>query len=178
MSNSNAYFGHMKKSLFVLLSILMYSCSGIEKESTDISTSYENGLYLILDEFPEKEDVTDWKNTVEFSLDFLEGNREGQPLYLQLDTSDFVPLDLAVEPHGITQPDKRINLMITLTEAAGEKLAEFTEDHIMDRVAIVIGGKAVTKHKVRSKIDSGKLQITRCTDNACEHLLVELKKKS
>lgn len=64
--------------------------------------------------------------------------------------------------------------MLTLTEGASERLADFTEVHINHRIALVIAGDAVTIHKVRTRIEGGKLQITRCTDNACSFLFVAL----
>lgn len=149
--------------------VVMASCGPMDK-----TAAIPNGIYLILHE--EASFTNQHGLTVPFSTDFLEGNEEGQPTDLVIDTSEFVPLDLKHEPEGLVQPDKRIHLLLTLSDIATEDLAEFTGKHLGRHIAIVIGGKAVTMHKVRSKIDSGKLQITRCTDNACEHLLVELKK--
>jgi hypothetical protein len=45
----------------------------------------------------------------------------------------------------------------------------------MERAVLVVDGEALTLHKIREAITSGKLQITRCNDNACERLLVKLK---
>ena len=39
----------------------------------------------------------------------------------------------------------------------------------------MINGQAVTLHIIRMPITEGKLQVTRCTDHACEKLLVALK---
>ena len=85
-----------------------------------------------------------------------------------------MPLALAEKPKGIEQEDQRINLLLTLTGTASEELADFTEKHLDKRIAMVIGGKAFTKHKIRSRIEGGKIQITRCTDNACKFLYMEL----
>lgn len=113
---------------------------------------------------------------IPFSHDFLDENEEGQPVMLEVGTSEFVALELAEEPEGIEQPDKRINLMLTLSDNATEQLANFTEKNLDRHVAIVIGGKAVTIHKIRTRIEGGKMQITRCTDNACKYLLLDLQK--
>ena len=64
--------------------------------------------------------------------------------------------------------------MLTLTDSAKDRLANFTGDHINDWVALVIDGNAVTMHKIRERIEDGRLQITRCTDNACAMLFVAL----
>lgn len=157
----------LKHVVFIFISMFILACGSKEEK-------IENGLYLILNEYAEV--PTDASATVmAYSHDFLEGNAAGQPTFLEIDTSEFVRLDLAHDPEGVEQADKRINLMITLTDEASEQLADFTEKHIKGTVAIVIGGKAVTKHKVRSRIEGGKLQISRCTDNACKFLLLELK---
>ena len=162
---------------FIVAGAMLMSCSPSQQSNNAKDGAYtlQNGLYLLLNEYEEHPGKAVKGPIVEFSHDFLEGNTAGQPLYLEIDTTELVRLDLKHAPEGVEQEDKRINLFITLTEGASTKLAQFTEKHIGNKVAIVIGGKAVTKHKVRSKIDGGRLQITRCTDNACEHLLLELK---
>lgn len=133
-------------------------------------------MYLVLNEYSDTSLISETNDfVIPYSHDFLDPNETGQPLMLAIDTSDYVPLDLATEPDSIQQPDKRINLMLTLTNSAKTKLADFTEKNLNKRVAMVIGGKAVTIHKVRTRIEGGQLQITRCTDNACEFLYLELK---
>lgn len=141
------------------------------------STTYviEDGLYLILNAYSDSTFMPGKGVVIPFNHDFLDENKKGQPLLLEIDTTEFVKLELAREPQGVEQPDKRINLVLTLSDAAKIQLADFTAKNLKKKVAIVIGGQAVTMHKVREKIDSGKLQITRCTDDACEYLLLELK---
>jgi hypothetical protein len=41
---------------------------------------------------------------------------------------------------------------------------------------MVVDGEIVTVHKIRSIITGGKVQITRCTDNACEVIRSKLVK--
>lgn len=140
------------------------------------NSTVEDGFYLILNT---SEDSSIYENAtnqvISFSHDFLEGNREGQPIYIEIDTAQYVPLHLSKAPKGVEQKDKRINLFLNMTEHSGQQLEEFTAQHVNQKTCIVVGGKAVTMHKIREKITGGKLQITRCTDNACKHLLVELK---
>lgn len=106
---------------------------------------------------------------------FLDGDSAKEPASVWIDTTDYVPLELAAAPDSVRQPDERIHLLLSLSDKAAAKLAEFTEQHLDEQVAIVVGGEVVTMHKVREKIDGGKLQITRCTDNACEYLYMELR---
>ncbi len=64
--------------------------------------------------------------------------------------------------------------MLNLTEEAKEQLKVFTTKHLKRLTTIVVGGEALTKHQIKNVIDGGYLQITRCTDNACELLYVQL----
>ena len=172
-----------KFSLLVLLIfITLCSCNTSDsklenkaEEAISNEVKIKNGIYLILNEYTDSSNIESANVIIPFSFDFLDSNTVDQPLLLEIDTAEFVRLDLAEEPSGVEQKDKRINLMLTLSNEARVQLADFTEKHLKERVAIVIGGKAVTKHKVRERIDGGRLQITRCTDNACKYLLVELK---
>ncbi len=100
----------------------------------------------------------------------MDDNKEGQPIFLEVLTEEFVPLSLVKAPQSIEQEDLRINLLLNMTDSSGLILAEFTEKYLNKKTCIVIGGKAVTMHK----ITDGRLQISRCTDNACKYLLLEL----
>ena len=114
---------------------------------------------------------------IKYSHRFIESTLD-DPDYIVIDTTDFVPLDLKMPPDSTSkmmgQPEQML-LMITLTDEAAIKMENFTGKNIDKKVAIVIGGEAVTIHKIREKITGGKLQITRCTDNACKFLFLELK---
>ena len=154
--------------------IILNSCSGTDNTTSSQMTKVADGIYLVLNEYNDSLMTPDDMILVPYSHDFLDSN-EDEPDFLEIDTTDFVSLELATEPEGVEQPDQRLHLLLTLNAVAAERLADFTEKNLNKRVAIVIGGKAVTMHKVRSRIEGGKLQITRCTDNACEHLLLELK---
>ncbi len=166
--------------ILIISALLLIMWSGFQHNTTTVNPQsaplVANGLYLILNEYTEATYATKNGVIIPYSHDFLDENKKGQPLLLEIDTSAFVRLELAQQPEEVVQPDERINLLLTLSGAAKKDLADFTSKNLNGKVAIVIGGKAVTMHKVREKIDSGKLQISRCTDNACEYLLLELNK--
>lgn len=170
------------KYLVIFSSLVFGSClndtNKLEQDNlSNKEASIKNGIYLILNEYADSLALKNPKGLViPFSHSFLDSNTKDQPLWLEIDTTEYVSLELAEKPNGEEQADKRINLTLTLTDKAKAQLADFTGRHVMDRVAIVIGGQAVTKHKVRERIDGGRLQIVRCTDNACQYLLMELKK--
>jgi len=65
-------------------------------------------------------------------------------------------------------------LSVSLARKNVERTEAFTRAHLGGKVAMVIDGEIVTLHKIRSVITGGKLQITRCTDNACEVIRAKL----
>ncbi len=139
------------------------------------SVKIDDGFYLVMNTWEDSSLIDpSGGEVIPYSHDFLEDNTSNQPFFIEVQTVDFVPLSLSKKPKGIEQKDKRINLFLTLTATASDLLEQFTEKHINQKTCIVVGGQAVTMHKIREKITGGKLQITRCTDNACEHLLLEL----
>lgn len=83
--------------------------------------------------------------------------------------------ELESPPKEEQQTETKKKLLLSLIRDASEKLKIFTANHVMDRVDLVVDGEALTLHKIREPVTSGKLQITRCNDNACESLLVKLK---
>jgi hypothetical protein len=96
--------------------------------------------------------------------------------YLVLAREPFVPLTLKEKPTKMKDPTNRTAswLLLMLTSDAAEKLEEFTKANIGGRAAVVVGEKAVSVHKIREVIRDGKLQISRCGDDGCEHLYVLL----
>ncbi len=137
----------------------------------------EDGMYWVLKEsndrnalFPTKEN----ERIIQFNKEFLDKTDQEIP-YLLISTKSFAPLQLSEAPKTETQKDQRKRLFLTLTDEAKEDLKNFTEEHLNQTTSIVVGGQALTTHKIKSVIDGGKLQITRCTDNACEMLDIELR---
>jgi hypothetical protein len=118
--------------------------------------------------------------------------------WIALDTTDYVPLVLAAAPRVIPveglrpptpprgdsgrsalraprpSPDGRIRLEIALAKEHVPTLAGFTRRNIGGLAAIVLDGDVVTVHKQRAIITDGRMQITRCTDRACEKLFTKL----
>ncbi|MBL7794211.1 MAG: hypothetical protein JNK77_17910 [Saprospiraceae bacterium] len=155
--------------LFMTLS----SCSSPRKATT-APKSLPDGMYLVLNEYMTVPAGTEKGVIVPFNHDFLLEPDSEDPHFLAVDPADFVALQLASAPEQSEQPNQRVNLLLSLNSMAKDQLAAFTAKNLNKPVAIVIGGQAVTKHKVKSVIDGGKLQISWCTKFACEKLLVEL----
>jgi preprotein translocase subunit SecD len=67
-------------------------------------------------------------------------------------------------------------LSVTLKKKYVKMLEDFTRAHHGKKAAVLLDGEIIMIHKVRRLISEGKLQVTRCTDNAFEVLSVKLTK--
>ncbi len=139
----------------------------------------QNGLYLVLDKNTDiaalreagREEivlVNDYK--------YLEEKTGDAPEYMILRRQPDVPLILAASPVAGKDKDGKPMLNLTLADEHVETLRSFTEANLEQTVAIVINSEVISAHKIKAAITGGKLQITRCDDNACEYLLLELRK--
>ena len=143
------------------------------------SASLANGVYAVL-----REGVTPAEArpgnlppvTLLYRQKYSESDRNEPPRYVALDPSSFVPLVLA-EPPEARKDDRGWTLLhVTLAPEQVKTLATFTRAHLGGGVAIVIDGEIITMHKVRSVIEDGRVQITRCQDDACRVLRMKLTK--
>lgn len=142
------------------------------------NSSIRDGLYRIIALDSVDVNLDTIRNTghlrISFSPLFEEYNKEGIRSVV-IDTSEYVPLELEKAPVAEQQTDDKKKLLLYLSGASSEKLKSFSAKHVMEKVVIVVDSKALTIHKIREPITSGSLQITRCSDNACERLFVKLK---
>jgi preprotein translocase subunit SecD len=74
------------------------------------------------------------------------------------------------------RPDT-VSESLTRSEEAAADLERVSREHLGQTVALVVDGEVVTMHKIRSVISDGKVQVTRCTDNACQYLYTRLTKE-
>ena len=105
---------------------------------------------------------------------YVDSTQMSSPQFIAIDTSSFVPLALEGSPTARKDGSGRTLLGITLSREYIGTLKDFTKAHLGGRVAIVLDGEIITMHKIRSVISGGKIQITRCYDNACKILLSKL----
>jgi hypothetical protein len=135
-----------------------------------------DGLYAVIAEASTREGVSvaDEPHVVLVDDGRHTGDRSRPPRWLALRTSGFVPLILEGEPH--TEPDGRGHalLHVTLQRSHQQTLADFTRAQLGGSAAIVLDGEVVTVHKIRMVIEGGKMQITRCEDDACQMLRSKL----
>jgi len=132
----------------------------------------ENGAYLILREAPTPQQArVEGASQMVLAYDrrTYSGAPPNEPLtYVAIDPKDYIPLIIEGTPEMKSDGQGKSILTVFLTRQNAERAEAFTRAHLGDRIAMVVGGEIVTLHKIRSVITGGKLQITRCTDNACE----------
>lgn len=165
----------MKRFITMLAGLLLLSAAVQAK--TGKKKSMPNGLYLIVNmdtTGAPSIKVSNHETVLKFSKLFDDYN-EDSLTRIVVNTGEYVPLELEKPPVTEQQTEEKKKLLLTLTPAASEKLKTFTAVHVMQRVAIVVNGEVLTVHKIKEPITSGLLQITRCNDNACERLYVQLK---
>lgn len=160
--------------LVLLLSLALAGCRpGHALRSP--SKALPDGIYLLLGTYPDSLAAANGGGRViPMSARFADEESGDSASFIAVDPRGYVPLTLASPPDSVRQPDARIHLMLTLSPKAKQRLARFTERHLQEMISVVIGGEGVTQHRIKSRIDGGRLQITRCTDHACEYLYFEL----
>jgi preprotein translocase subunit SecD len=162
--------------LILIASFMLILCR-ISYSQPELRKTVRDGLYLItkIDTVAAQfSSLSSNEIAISFSQLFKEYDKH-EFIRIIIDTTEYVPLELEKMPTTEQQNDLYKKLMLSLTKMASEKLQMFTTTHVMSRVVLVVDGEALTIHKIRGPITGGQLQITRCTDNACERLFVKLK---
>ena len=168
----------MNKVIFTPLFILCLSLIGCppilsqpEPAINNLETKIlEDGFYVVTKTANDKASLLPLKPTqriITYNKDFYD---EEDDKYLLIETDDFVPLSLKEKPTTEHKKDKTQNFYLTLNDVAKTKLEQFTTLNLYKSTGIVVNGEAYTKHKIKSVITGGKLQITQCTENACRVL--------
>lgn len=136
----------------------------------------EDGLYHVSVAYtdPTSQETPSGTVLVRYNYRFVDSTAQSIKL-IAIDTAEFVPLMLQTTPDTIRQADARYRLILTLTKPAKRKLRKLSKQWVDTHVALVVGGEAVTLHKVREQITGGRIQVTRCTDDACEYLFYTLR---
>lgn len=139
--------------------------------------SLKNGFYLIIEEQadaatlqkPAGDEVV-----VTYTLDHL-GVTDQPARHYRVKNKPNVSFSLDARPEIGDKIEGKTTLNVILGEGNAREFQQFTAENIDRGVAIIIAGKVVTAHKIRTEIVGGKIQITRCGDDACEQLYLWLK---
>ncbi|MBU6452629.1 MAG: hypothetical protein KGS72_12660 [Cyanobacteria bacterium REEB67] len=140
-----------------------------------------DGIYQVLRKNADARALEPLSEGEEIRLDdgkLLEPNvplMQDPPRYIAVSKKSYVPIVLNSEPIKNTDRVYKTRLLLQLAPEQIVPLEKFTRKNVGKQVAIVIGDRVVTVHKVREPIVGGRLQITRCTDNGCDVLFTELK---
>ncbi|HVM48213.1 MAG TPA: hypothetical protein VMU04_09300 [Candidatus Acidoferrum sp.] len=132
----------------------------------------ENGAYLVLREAPTAQEARGADGhlvVLAYDRRKYSGAPPNEPLtYVAINPSDYVPLAIEGTPEMRSDGQGKSVLTVCLARRNTDRAEAFTRAHLGGRIAMVVDGEIVTLHKIRSVITGGKLQITRCDDNACE----------
>ena len=86
-----------------------------------------------------------------------------------------VPLKLKGTPERTFDENGKTILGIEMEDKYVPLLEKVTRENAMKRkVGMFIGGRMVSVHKIREPITEGKIKISRCSDNACEQIYLDL----
>ena len=170
-----------RRSLLALAVVLLsLGCTGPRSESRGSGTSapvkVDNGLYAVIGEPIAAPQAPDQPNQRQLRYDPRMADSEStEPVqFVTVETSSYVPLILATAPEHTTQDDGRILISVALAPQHIQTLAAFTRSRLGQRVALVLDGEVMSTHKVRTAIEGGRLQITRCDAHACQRILSKL----
>jgi hypothetical protein len=164
----------------VLFLFLFTACGTSSGDLATETTTVPNGIYAVLGEDAHAETVlADHSTALILPYDgrYTGDGPMDTPVYVALDTTEFVPLIIEGEPQRQKDDRNHTALNVTLDRRYVSALEHFTAARINERAAIVIGGEVVTMHRIRAAISGGRLMITRCDDNACEVLYTRLTEK-
>ena len=161
----------MKKIIF-LMAFACMCAKGLSQSKTKLP----DGLYLVAEVI---RDSTHIKSPgkgitfVHFNPLFLE-NAPDSSQGLLVYANKFVPLELSKAPELLDQAENKKKIQLSFSKLASDKLASFTSENVMKQATLIVGGEALTVHKIRTAITGGKMEITRCDDNACQKIYVQL----
>jgi len=162
-----------------LASLLLFIFTGPAYSQKTSPSRIPNGFYAVLSEASSRAEVrADGIPNIVLVYDgkYVDSSQTVSPSFVVLDAASFVPLILEGPPTTSRDGNGRTLLGVTLSRRYIKTLEDFTKAHLGGRVAIELDGEIITMHKIRSVISEGKVQITRCYDNACSVLLSKLAK--
>jgi hypothetical protein len=174
----------LRSTLLLLLSLLVLTCRPAHDNHSRVETAgnpagLTNGFYAVLKQAATPESArVDVANAVVLMYDhkYTDSAQDLPPEYISIDTSSYVPIILDGLPEARKDGRGWTLLSVTLARDQVKPLEVFTRTHLGGKVAILLDGEVITTHKIRSVIEEGKLQITRCGDNACDVLRAKLAK--
>ena len=136
-----------------------------------------DGVYAVLRESLKEKDVLPLKEgevLVVHHARYLKRDQKEPPRYLVVHSAPDVVLDLAGKPKAAKEGTEVMRISLKLQPKAATALERLTRDHLGRQLTIVLGGEAVTMHKIGEVIKGGDAQITCCAAGAANYLLEQL----
>lgn len=137
-----------------------------------------DGVYLVSRQSERRDDLLPLSNReqlVAHDQTFGGFDSKAPPMFLVVAESPQVPLTLSALPERHEDKDGRAFVTLKFNEEISRMLKRFTKDNVGGKIAVVVGGKVATRHKVREPISGGEVRISCCAEGACDHLIGELR---
>jgi preprotein translocase subunit SecD len=141
------------------------------------SKKLPDGIYAVLREGFNEKDVLPLKDAevlIVHDHRHLKNDDKESPRFLVVRSAPDVDLALVGEPQAVKEEKEVVRILLKLQPNAATALERLTSDRLGKQITIVLGGEAVTKHKIREVIKDGDVQITNCAAGAANSLLEQL----
>ena len=182
MTNSarSSLLGRRGVLLALALVPLSLGCAGKQSASPTaaglVTNKVPNGMYAVIGEPTDAPRPPEGpsQRTLRYDPKMADSASTDPVQFVTVETRDFVPLILATAAEHTKQEDGRLLISVALASQYTQTLTDFTRLHLGHRVAMVLDGEVMSTHKVRTVIEGGKMQITRCDEHACQRILSKL----
>ncbi len=177
----------MRFVALLFAAFLVVGCGGGAPAPTDPSSAkpseapLEDGVYAVNEEIPAvfatPPAAKPGERVIRYDPTKADTLSREPARFVRLGLEDHVPLAIEVEPElGETDEGKQL-LHVAIDEGHGKRLEMLTRKHVGGKLAIVFDNEILSVHKVRAVVTGGHLQITRCTDRACQSIKAKLLQK-
>jgi hypothetical protein len=182
MTNQRSSSQVKRRSMLLALATLPFAaaCASTPRavsSSIPIDTAaVPSGMYAVVadaSQLPSKDPARSYQ-TLRYDPKMADAESTEPVQLVTVETHSFVPLILGAAPEPTKQENGSILVSVALSPKYIKTLADFTRAHLGERVALVLDGEVVSTHKVRTVIEGGRMQITRCDDHACQRILSKL----
>jgi len=182
MTNQRSSSQVKRRSMLLALATLPFAvaCASTPRavsSSIPIDTAaVPSGMYAVVadaSQIPAKDPARSYQ-TLRYDPKMADAESIEPVQLVTVETHSFVPLILGAAPEPTKQENGSILVSVALSPKYIKTLADFTRAHLGERVALVLDGEVVSTHKIRTVIEGGRMQITRCDDHACQRILSKL----
>ena len=170
----------MRWSAWLLAALVFmgsYAPAWPQDKTSPSTKKVPDGVYAVLRESLTEKDVLPLKGgevLVVHHARYLTKDEKEPPRFLVVHSAPDVVLDLAGKPKAVKEGTEVVRISLKLQPKTATALERLTRDHLGGQLTIVIGGEAVTMHKIREVIRGGEVQITCCAPGAANYLFEKL----